>query len=161
MKGVWIGTGIALALAVAAGVTFFTAPDTGGSAPQNFAEADIEMGRALYAQSCAVCHGANLEGQPDWQSIGPDGKLPAPPHNVDGHTWHHKDSVLFAYTKLGGQKFLADQGMEFESGMPSFGDQLSDTEINNILAFIKSTWPDREREAQAERTRAALELDGN
>ena len=161
MRGALIGTGIAFAVAIAAGVAFFTTPKNRGFAPQTFTKADIEMGRALYAQGCAVCHGVNLEGQPDWQSTGADGKLPAPPHDVTGHTWHHKDSVLFDYIKLGGQKFLTDQGIDFDSGMPSFGDQLSDTEINNILAFIKSTWPDRERQAQADRTRAALELEGN
>jgi mono/diheme cytochrome c family protein len=63
---------------------------------------DIAQGKALYAESCASCHGANLEGQPDWRTPGPDGRLPAPPHDETGHTWHHPDRVLFQYTKLGG-----------------------------------------------------------
>lgn len=115
---------------------------------------DIEAGEQLYANSCAACHGANLEGQPEWRSAGPDGKLPAPPHDRTGHTWHHSDSVLFDYTKLGGSEVMKRQGIEFESGMPAFGDILSDEEILNILAYIKSTWPDRERLLQAERTNA-------
>ena len=28
---------------------------------------DIAKGQQLYAESCAACHGANLEGQPDWR----------------------------------------------------------------------------------------------
>jgi mono/diheme cytochrome c family protein len=60
--------------------------------------------------------------------------------------------MLFTYTKKGGEQTLAAQGIEFVSGMPGFGDQLSDQEIWNILAFIKSTWPERERAAQADRT---------
>ncbi len=40
---------------------------------------DIGNGRALYMEHCASCHGARLEGQPNWRSAGPDGVLPAPP----------------------------------------------------------------------------------
>ncbi|MGR3403246.1 MAG: c-type cytochrome [Paracoccus sp. (in: a-proteobacteria)] len=112
---------------------------------------DIAKGQQLYAESCAACHGANLEGQPDWRQAGPDGVLPAPPHDETGHTWHHADRMLFDYTKLGGKAALARQGMDFASGMPGFGDQLSDAEIWNIIAYIKSTWPERERAIQAER----------
>ena len=47
---------------------------------------DIEGGRAIYAARCASCHGANLEGQPDWQSAREDGTYPAPQHLVDSDT---------------------------------------------------------------------------
>ena len=114
---------------------------------------DIVRGQALYAENCAACHGANLEGQPDWRSPGPDGILPAPPHDETGHTWHHADAMLFEYTKLGGEAALAQQGLEFASGMPGFGDQLSDAEIWNIIAYIKSTWPERQRAIQADKNR--------
>lgn len=124
-------------------------------------EPDIAQGEMLYAEYCASCHGADLEGQPDWRSAGPDGVLPAPPHDETGHTWHHADDVLFQYTKLGGEAMLAQQGMEFNSGMPGFGEQLSDVEISNILAFIKSTWPERQRAIQSERSRAMGVQDGN
>jgi mono/diheme cytochrome c family protein len=118
------------------------------------AQVDIAVGQDLYAENCAACHGANLEGQADWQSPGADGRLPAPPHDRTGHTWHHPDSVLFGYTQLGGTELLKQEGMDFDSGMPGFGDTLSDQEIWNILAYIKSTWPDRERDGQAERSLA-------
>lgn len=118
------------------------------------AQVDIASGQDLYVENCAACHGANLEGQADWQSPGADGRLPAPPHDRTGHTWHHPDSVLFGYTQLGGTELMNQQGMDFDSGMPGFGDTLSDEEIWNILAYIKSTWPDRERDVQAERSLA-------
>lgn len=117
---------------------------------------DIAQGKALYAQSCASCHGANLEGQPDWETPDAEGRLPAPPHNETGHTWHHPDRVLFQYTKLGGQDALALQGVEFDSGMPAFGDVLTDREIWNVLAYIQSTWPAQERATQADRTAADM-----
>ncbi|MEC9312241.1 MAG: cytochrome c, partial [Pseudomonadota bacterium] len=70
---------------------------------------DIADGEVLYAENCASCHGAELQGQPDWRAPGPDGRLPAPPHDETGHTWHHSDRVLFGYTKLGGKVFMEQQ----------------------------------------------------
>jgi len=113
---------------------------------------DLGAGQALYAENCAACHGVDLEGQDNWQSQGADGRLPAPPHDDTGHTWHHADTLLFEYTKLGGEALMAQQGMDFNSGMPGFGDQLTDQEIWNVLAYIKSTWPTRIIDIQSERS---------
>lgn len=109
-------------------------------------------GRALYDANCAACHGGNLEGQPNWQSPGADGRLPAPPHDATGHTWHHSDADLIAYITLGGAEALAQMGVTYDSGMPGYGNQLSAEEIAEILDYIKSHWPERERRYQAERT---------
>lgn len=107
-------------------------------------------GAALYQQNCASCHGAELQGQPDWRSPGPDGRLPAPPHDATGHTWHHGDDILFRITRDGTASVV---GGGYESDMPGFGDSLRDAEIRAILDYIKSTWPERERAYQRERTR--------
>ena len=108
----------------------------------------ITEGQELYAVNCASCHGANLEGQPDWKRRLENGRMPAPPHDVTGHTWHHSDRALFAITKGG----LAAVAPGYESDMPAFDDRLSDSEIVAILSYIKSTWPERERGYQAEIT---------
>jgi len=142
----------AAVVALSALAIWYVAQGKETPAPLVFADADISAGQVLYGDFCAACHGANLEGQPDWRSPGEDGRLPAPPHDDQGHTWHHPDRVLFDYTKLGGKIALANQGVEFDSGMPGFGEDLRDEEILNILAYIKSTWPDRLREVQAERS---------
>lgn len=118
------------------------------------AEADIATGAELYVENCASCHGANLQGQPDWRTQNDDGSLPAPPHDETGHTWHHGDDVLFDYTKLGGKAALARQGIELNSGMPGFGDKLGDQQIIDVLAYIKSTWPARQRDVQSARSEA-------
>ena len=103
-------------------------------------------------ENCASCHGVNLEGQPDWRSPDADGVLPAPPHDATGHTWHHDNALLFEYTKLGGKGALAARGVtNFNSGMPAYDGVVSDDEIWNILAYIRSTWSERERVAQASR----------
>ena len=117
-------------------------------------------GQVIYTQNCASCHGANLEGQENWRVPNEDGSFPAPPHNVEGHTWHHEDAMLLNYTKVGGQKAMEELGItDFKSGMPAFGEVLTDEQIDDVWAYIKSTWTDRERDAQAERTAAALDAE--
>lgn len=106
---------------------------------------EIELGRDLYAQNCASCHGAKLEGQPDWKRRLENGRMPAPPHDESGHTWHHSDQDLFTITKLG----VGGVVPGYESDMPAYGEILSDEEIAAVLAIIKSIWPERERESQA------------
>ncbi|MFY0616790.1 c-type cytochrome [Shimia sp.] len=113
---------------------------------------DLSNGQSLYAEHCAACHGANLEGQSDWRTPDENGVLPAPPHDETGHTWHHDNQLLFEYTKLGGEAALAARGVTgFASGMPGFGETLTDQEIWDILAYIRSTWPERVQDIQAAR----------
>jgi mono/diheme cytochrome c family protein len=122
-------------------------------AEHNWDHRDIIAGQRLYADNCASCHGVNLEGQPNWRTPNADGVLPAPPHDKTGHTWHHNDEVLFEYTKLGGAAALEAMGVSgFNSGMPGFDETLTDDEIWDILAYIRSTWSERERDVQASRT---------
>jgi mono/diheme cytochrome c family protein len=113
----------------------------------------VALGATVYRDQCARCHGANLEGQPEWQHRKPDGRLPAPPHDATGHTWHHSDAQLFQLTKNGLVPPVAPQG--YESDMPGFGDSLSDEQIWAVLAYIKSRWPPDIRERQQQIDRAA------
>ena len=105
----------------------------------------------LYAQHCASCHGEHLEGQPNWRARRPNGRLPAPPHDATGHTWHHSDAELLAITKNGASGMVPG----YESDMPAFKDVLSDRQIAAILAYIKSTWPDEIRRRQDRMNQAA------
>lgn len=126
-----------------------------GNSPGLSPAASAETGATLYTRHCASCHGANLEGQPDWRSPKPDGTYPAPPHDAEGHTWHHDDAMLQDYVTRGGQAVLDDMGVSFHSAMPAFGAVLSPAEITSILDFITSTWPERIRQARDERLRPA------
>lgn len=109
----------------------------------------VARGKPVYDRHCASCHGAKLEGQPNWQDKLPTGRMPAPPHDASGHTWHHPDSVLFGITKLGlvPGKYAPPR---YESDMPGFGGMLSDDEIWAVLAYIKNSWPEKIRKAQTE-----------
>lgn len=98
----------------------------------------VGLGERVYREHCASCHGGNLEGQPDWRSRKSDGKLPAPPHDDTGHTWHHADDVLFRMTKYGAAAVVPG----YRSDMPAYGDVLTDEQIWAVLAYIKSRWPE-------------------
>lgn len=112
---------------------------------------NVSAGQFVYNSNCASCHGAALEGQPNWQKRSSTGYLPAPPHDETGHTWHHPDQMLFEYTKYGVQKFA---GADYKSSMPAYEGSLTDEEIWNVLAFIKSQWPE---EIQEKHTKAFSE----
>lgn len=112
-------------------------PDLNWIAPSS-GDAQLQ-GKHLYETYCASCHGVSLEGQLRWRHRMANGRLPAPPHNDSGHTWHHPDHQLIDITKrgiVGGVN--APDG--YQSDMPSFGQQLSDEQIRQILAYIKSMW---------------------
>jgi mono/diheme cytochrome c family protein len=100
--------------------------------------AKVALGAKVYAQHCAACHGAKLEGQPNWRTRLPNDRLPAPPHDESGHTWHHPDYVLFAITKNGLVPPYAPK--DYESDMPAFAGKLSDEEIWAVLAYLKTHW---------------------
>ena len=119
-----------------------------GCSPPGPDSAQLALGEKLYALHCAACHGANLDGQPNWRKRLPNGRLPAPPHDDNGHTWHHPDPVLFGITKHGLVPPYAPKG--YESDMPGFAGTLSDAEIRAVLAFIESRWSERVRKLRAE-----------
>ena len=97
----------------------------------------VERGKIVYAEQCASCHGANLEGQPNWRHRLPNGRMPAPPHDATGHTWHHSDKQLFDMTKRGPGALVPG----YQSDMPGFADKLRDADIWAVLSYIESTWP--------------------
>lgn len=100
------------------------------------------QGAEIYAAECASCHGADLAGQPNWQTRRADGRLPAPPHDETGHTWHHSDQLLFDFTKSGPAALI---GGGYESDMQPYAGILTDDEIVAVLSYIKSTWPEAVR----------------
>lgn len=145
-----IAASVAAALGVGAGVYFYFLADSQSRSwarPGNPDDpSQVAVGERLYAAQCASCHGDRLQGQANWQTRKPDGKLPAPPHDVTGHTWHHGDQQLFQLTK-NGLKHMARLG--YVSDMPAYDGVLSDSQIWAVLAFIKKSWPADVRERQA------------
>jgi mono/diheme cytochrome c family protein len=114
----------------------------------------LATGRQLYAAHCAACHGAQLQGQPHWRERDANGRLPAPPHDASGHTWHHPDQVLFDITKYGVARAANLQG--YDSAMPAFEGVLTDAQIVAVLGWIRSTWPAGIQHKQQEVNESAL-----
>jgi mono/diheme cytochrome c family protein len=140
---------VALLAAGAALLWFGLYPQSSAIDPDD--PSQVALGERIYAAHCATCHGANLEGQPNWMDRKPNGRLPAPPHDVSGHTWHHPNQQLMLITKKG----LSAVVPGYQSDMPAFESVLSDAEIAAVLAFIQSRWPPDTRERQKALTRAS------
>jgi mono/diheme cytochrome c family protein len=113
--------------------------------------AQVEVGRGIYGNACASCHGPSLEGQPNWRALLESGRSAAPPLNGSGPSWRRPDGDLFAIVKKGPAAYSAG----YQADMPAFAQQLSDEEIAATLAYIKSTWPP---DLQARQTRRSLEF---
>lgn len=114
----------------------------------------LATGQRIYSAQCAACHGAQLQGQPNWRERDAGtGRLPAPPHDAAGHTWHHPDEVLFNITKYGVAR--AAQLKDYDSAMPAYEGVLTDAEIVAVLSWIKSRWPPEIRRQQDEVDAAA------
>ena len=97
----------------------------------------VALGKTVYLDQCAACHGVNLEGQVGWQDQRVDGMRLAPPHDETGHTWHHADELLFLLTKNGINSMLSKP---YPNNMPVYQDILTDEEIFVALSYIKSQW---------------------
>lgn len=141
-RKIWIGAAVAVAIG---GAVFLLQPGK-EEIPDSDKPFDLARGAQAYAEYCASCHGADLQGEPNWRERKPDGRLPAPPQDETGHTWHHPDAILFEIVKRGTEA-LAPPG--YKSDMPGFADTLSDAEIRDVLAYIRSRWPEEIRARQA------------
>ncbi len=100
-------------------------------------EAEVARGGELYERHCAACHGGATGG--DISDI-------PPRHNAEGHTWHHADCEL---------ERIVLEGMPQREGypeMPAFGEELSEEDVEAILAHIKTWWEPYQRASQAETT---------
>ena len=148
---------VVVALALVIALLGACGPDSSG-AESSVAAADsaTPTGQELFAANCAVCHGSEGEGQPNWHIANDDGTLPAPPLNGDGHTWHHADGLLYRIVDQGGAQFESPSDPGFKSAMPGFGDRLSREEIIAVLTHVKSLWGDKVRMDFAIRESQAL-----
>ncbi|MDO6692007.1 c-type cytochrome [Aliiglaciecola sp. 3_MG-2023] len=77
---------------------------------------DIAKGEALYQQNCTTCHGENGEG------------VTAPALFNPSFLAHNKDEFI---------RYAIEKGRE-DTPMQGFSDRLSETDIDNVTAFIRS-----------------------
>jgi len=98
----------------------------------------IARGKIVYESNCVSCHQVNLIGAENWKGLDEDGHRKAPPLNGTGHTWHHDDATLHNIIKHG----LAKLVKNYEGKMLGFEDNLKDKDIDSVLSYMKSFWPD-------------------
>lgn len=99
-----------------------------------YTSSQVAQGKALFSVYCAECHGNNAEATPNWRKSDKDGNYPPPPLNGTAHAWHHPLPQLRLTIRNGG----AGVGGK----MPPFNDKLSSAEIDSIIAWFQSLWPD-------------------
>lgn len=92
----------------------------------------IKRGEAVYRKNCASCHGPNGEATPGWRNPGPDGRYPPPPLDGSAHAWHHSTETLERMIRVGSP----------DGGMPAWDGKLTNQEIDDVIVWIKSLWPD-------------------
>lgn len=93
---------------------------------------NIARGKALFASTCQACHGIGGIGEaPDDPDARDEFGFKAPALNDDAHAWHHDDRGLMATIRLGSPN---------NKRMVAFGEILSETDIADIVTYLKSTW---------------------
>lgn len=132
-RGLW--TTMALAVVVLVTACQESAPPPGSvmKVVRTTDAAQVARGKTLFAQHCAGCHGNNAQGDANWRQRHPDGTFPPPPLNGSGHAWHHSHAWLHEVIHSG----TVPQGR-----MPAWGATLSDQQIDDIIAWLQSLWPD-------------------
>lgn len=94
----------------------------------------LAQGRQVFEQHCASCHGQNAEGHKQWRQAGPDGKYPPPPLNGTGHAWHHSRDVL--------RNMIENGSAPQQGNMPAWKNKLSAEQIEHVIDYFQSLWPD-------------------
>jgi cytochrome c oxidase cbb3-type subunit 2 len=99
---------------------------------------DAAKGQSLFMANCSACHQATGEGIP--------GAFPPLKGNaaVDAD-----DPTLHIHTVLQGSHGVTIGGVAYSSVMPPFADQLSDTDIANIVNYERSSWGNHAKPATA------------
>jgi mono/diheme cytochrome c family protein len=87
--------------------------------------ADTNNGQTVYAQNCAVCHGASLEGGIG-AVLNPIDKLPGVPNSLD-------PTFLISVIANGRNHQAGDPK---QTDMPAWQGKLSDQEIKDVAAYI-------------------------
>ena len=93
----------------------------------------LALGKKVFLANCGACHGTLAEGDANWRQRDADGHYLAPPLNGSGHAWHHSLEVLKASIINGSPKG--------KGKMPAWKGKLSEQEIEAIIAWFQSQWP--------------------
>jgi len=113
-------------------------PDIGGMAvpvapPRQVDAAQRVLGKQVFATHCASCHGEQAQGAVNWRQTDAEGNYPAPPLDGSGHAWHHSTEVL--------KGLIRDGSPQGQGNMPAWKDKLSEGEMDAVIVWFQSAWP--------------------
>jgi mono/diheme cytochrome c family protein len=116
-------------------------------ATRNTDPAVLARGAQLFQKNCASCHGDRAQGAFAWQRPGVDGKYPPPPLDGSAHAWHHPYAAL--------KQTIRQGTLHIGGNMPAWGGTLSESDIEAVIAWFQSLWPDPIFSAWADTDRRA------
>ena len=93
----------------------------------------LALGKQVFHDHCISCHGDQAQGDAHWRQRGADGKYPAPPLDGSGHAWHHSTEVL--------RGVVSNGSAPGQGNMPAWKGKLTAQEIDAVVAWFQSTWP--------------------
>ncbi|ALP52306.1 hypothetical protein Tel_03635 [Candidatus Tenderia electrophaga] len=93
----------------------------------------VVLGESVYREHCAQCHGDRGQGDPNWRQRDAEGMFPPPPLNGTGHAWHHSKQWL--------KQMILNGSAPGKGKMPGWRGQLSDREIDAVIEWFQSRWP--------------------
>lgn len=96
-------------------------------------EDPFALGKQVYAEYCAACHGPNGKGHAEVEV--------APALDASEHAWHHPDGQLQQLIIEGGQT------------MPAFGEHLTNGEIIAVIRYFQSWWAPGQLQSQQSMSR--------
>ncbi len=103
----------------------------------------IARGEALFKKNCQACHGEKGIGEaPGDPGAKDEYGFKAPALNDDMHAWHHDDKGIMATISKGSPR---------NKRMVAFSKTLSDTDIEDLVTYIKSLWSIRSLACQGAR----------
>jgi thiol:disulfide interchange protein DsbC len=112
-----------------------------------FSEEQVRRGSDLFLKNCAACHGQNAEATSNWKQTDANGNYPPPPLNGSAHAWHHPIKLL--------RRTIEEGGAKIGGTMPAFKGKLSDADIDAVIAYFQSFWPDTIYQNWADRNKAS------
>lgn len=95
-----------------------------------YTQEQVIRGSILYKTNCAQCHQTDASGHANKKQ-----DFTAPALNGTEHAWHHPLTALRHTIKNGGKRLGGT--------MPGFKDKLSNKEIDDVIAYFQSYWPDK------------------
>jgi mono/diheme cytochrome c family protein len=94
----------------------------------------MQMGRKLYEQHCADCHGKNGRG-----AAGDDG-APAYPALAGNRTLQLEEPVNAIRIVLSGGFAPSTEANPRPYGMPPYSQVLDDTEAAAVVSYVRASW---------------------